>query len=402
MAKVAVLGYGTVGSGVVEVLDTNAAEVSKSAGEALEVKYILDLRDFPSDKHEKQVVHDIDVILNDPEVEVICETMGGIEPALTFEKRALEAGKSVCTSNKELVAAHGPELVELAEKNNVSYLFEASVGGGIPLLRSLNDSLKHEKVDSITGILNGTTNYILTKMDKEGAAFETVLKKAQEKGYAERNPEADVEGYDACRKIAILASLMSGKHVHYEDIYTEGITKINIHDFEYARALNMSIKLLAMCKKNENGFFTIVAPFLVPYENPLASVNGVFNAISIHGNMLGDVMFYGKGAGKNATASAVVADVIDIVKHKGKHIEVNMKAEKAVLSPKDNAVRNFFVRVSDDLEEQAREVFGNDVEVVKRNSIHGEFAFVTEPISEKDFEEKLWKMDGVKGYIRLY
>lgn len=211
MAKVAVLGYGTVGSGVVEVLDTNAAEVSKSAGEALEVKYILDLRDFPGDKHEAQVVHDIDVILNDPEVEVICETMGGIEPALTFEKRALEAGKSVCTSNKELVAAHGPELVELAEKNNVSYLFEASVGGGIPLLRSLNDSLKHEKVDSITGILNGTTNYILTKMDKEGAAFETVLKKAQEKGYAERNPEADVEGYDACRKIAILASLMRSR-----------------------------------------------------------------------------------------------------------------------------------------------------------------------------------------------
>ena len=402
MAKVAVLGYGTVGSGVVEVLDTNADEVAKSAGEKLELKYILDLRDFPGDKHEAQVVHDIDIILNDPEVEVICETMGGLEPAFTFEKRALEAGKSVCTSNKELVAAHGPELVELAKKNNVSYLFEASVGGGIPVLRSLNDSLKHEKIDSITGILNGTTNYILTKMDREGTAFELVLKKAQEKGYAERNPEADVEGYDACRKIAILASLMSGKHVQYEDIYTEGISKISILDFEYARALNMSIKLLAMCKKNENGFFTMVAPFLIPYENPLASVNGVFNAINIHGNMLGDVMFYGKGAGKNATASAVVADVIDIVKHKGKHIEVNMKAEKAALSPKDNAVRNFFVRVSSDLKDQALEVFGNGVEVVKRNSIPEEFAFVTEPISEKDFEEKLWKMDSVKGYIRLY
>lgn len=402
MAKVAVLGYGTVGSGVVGVLDTNAAEVAKSAGEAVELKYILDLRDFPGDKHESQVVHDIDIILNDPEVDVICETMGGIEPALTFEKRALEAGKSVCTSNKELVAAHGPELVELAEKNNVSYLFEASVGGGIPVLRTLNDSLKHEKIDSITGILNGTTNYILTKMDKEGTAFELVLKKAQEKGYAERNPEADVEGYDACRKIAILASLMSGKHVQYEDIYTEGISKISILDFEYARALNMSIKLLAMCKRNENGFFTLVAPFLVPAENPLASVNGVFNAIDVHGNMLGDVMFYGKGAGKNATASAVVADVIDILKHKGKHIEVNMKAEKATLSPKDNAVRHFFVRVSSDLKDQALEIFGNDVEVVKRNSIPEEFAFVTDALSEKDFEERLWKMDGVKGYIRLY
>ena len=264
MAKVAVLGYGTVGSGVVEVLDTNAAEVEKSAGEKIELKYILDLRDFPGDKHESQVVHDINVILDDPVVDVICETMGGIEPAFTFEKQALSKGKSVCTSNKELVAAHGPELVELAKANGVSYLFEASVGGGIPVLRSLNDSLKHEKIDSITGILNGTTNYILTKMDKEGIGFETVLKQAQEKGYAERNPEADVEGYDACRKIAILSSLMSGKHVDYEDIYTEGISKINIQDFEYARSLNMAIKLLAMCKRNENGFFTIVAPFLIP------------------------------------------------------------------------------------------------------------------------------------------
>jgi len=402
MAKVAVLGYGTVGSGVVEVLDTNANEVAKSAGEKIELKYILDLRDFPGDKHESQVVHDINIILDDPEVDVICETMGGIEPAFTFEKQALSKGKCVCTSNKELVAAHGPELVELAKENGVSYLFEASVGGGIPVLRSINDSLKHEKIDSITGILNGTTNYILTKMDKEGVGFATVLKKAQEKGYAERNPEADVEGYDACRKIAILSSLMSGKHVDYEDIYTEGITHISIEDFEYARALNMAIKLLAMCKRNENGFFTIVAPFLIPYEHPLANVNGVFNAINVHGNMLGDVMFYGKGAGKNATASAVVADVIDMVKHKGKHIEVNMNSEKAKLTSKDNAVRRFFVRVPESLKDQATELFGSDIDVVKRNSISGEFAFITDLISEKDFEEKLWKLDSVKGYIRMY
>lgn len=402
MAKVAVLGYGTVGSGVVEVLDSNANEVAKSAGEKIELKYILDLRDFPGDKHESQVVHDINIILDDPEVDVICETMGGIEPAFTFEKQALSKGKCVCTSNKELVAAHGPELVELAKENGVSYLFEASVGGGIPVLRSINDSLKHEKIDSITGILNGTTNYILTKMDKEGVGFATVLKKAQEKGYAERNPEADVEGYDACRKIAILSSLMSGKHVDYEDIYTEGITHISIEDFEYARALNMAIKLLAMCKRNENGFFTIVAPFLIPYEHPLANVNGVFNAINVHGNMLGDVMFYGKGAGKNATASAVVADVIDMVKHKGKHIEVNMNSEKAKLTSKDNAVRRFFVRVPESLKDQATELFGSDIDVVKRNSVSGEFAFITDLISEKDFEEKLWKLDSVKGYIRMY
>ncbi len=402
MAKIAVLGYGTVGSGVVEVIDTNAAEVAKSAGEAVEVKYILDLRDFPGDKHEAQVVHDINIILDDPEIDVICETMGGIEPAFTFEKQALEKGKSVCTSNKELVAAKGPELVEIAKKNGVSYLFEASVGGGIPVLRSINDSLKHEKIDSITGILNGTTNYILTKMDKEGIGFATVLKAAQDKGYAERNPEADIEGYDACRKIAILSSLMSGKHVNYEDIYTEGITKINIEDFAYAKSLNMAIKLLGMCKMNENGFFTIVAPFMIPLENPLANVNGVFNSINVHGNMLGDVMFYGKGAGKNATASAVVADVVDILKHKGKHIEVNLNAEKAVLTSKDNAVRKFFVRVTEDLKEQAMDVFGHGIDVIECDEVKGEFAFITDLTSEKDFEEKLWKLDSVKGYLRLY
>lgn len=402
MAKVAVLGYGTVGSGVVNVLDTNAAEVACSAGEAVELKYILDLRDFPGDKHEDQVVHDIDIILNDPEVEVICETMGGLEPAFTFEKRALEKGKSVCTSNKELVAVHGPELVELAKKNGCSYLFEASVGGGIPVLRSINDSLKHEKIDAITGILNGTTNYILTKMDKEGASFENVLKVAQEKGYAERNPEADVEGYDACRKIAILASLMSGKHVNYEDIHTEGITKINTADFAYARSLNMAIKLLGMCRKTTTGFYTMVAPFLIPLENPLANVNGVFNAIDIHGNMLGDVMFYGKGAGKDATASAVVADVVDILKHKGKHIPVNMKAEAAELSAKDSAVRRFFVRVSETEKDKLFDVFGPEIDIVKSADVQGEVAVVTDFISEKDFEDKLQKLDKVKGYIRLF
>ncbi|MBR1670132.1 MAG: homoserine dehydrogenase [Butyrivibrio sp.] len=402
MAKVAVLGYGTVGSGVVEVLDVNAKEVSESAGEKIEVKYILDLRDFPGDKHETQVVHDINIILDDPEIEVICETMGGIEPAFSFEKSALERGKSVCTSNKELVAKCGPELVELAKKNGASFLFEASVGGGIPLLRTINDSMKHEKIDSITGILNGTTNYILTKMDREGMGFATVLKAAQDKGYAEKNPEADVEGYDACRKIAILSSLMSGKHVNYEDIYTEGISRISIEDFDYARALNMSIKLLGICKRGESGYSSIVSPFLIPNENPLANVNGVFNAVNVHGNMLGDVMFYGKGAGKNATASAVVADVIDIIKHRGRHIDVNLKSEELTLSPKDNTVRQFFVRVQEDVRNQAVEVFGSGIEEVKGENVHGEFAFLTGDLSEKDFWERLRKLDSVKGYLRLY
>ncbi len=400
MTKIAVLGYGTVGSGVAHVLDTNGAQVADSAGDSIEIKYILDLRDFPGDKHEAQVVHDIEVILNDPEVEVICETMGGIEPAFTFEKRALEAGKSVCTSNKELVAAHGPELVELAEKNNVSYLFEASVGGGIPVLRSMNDSIRHEQLDSIRGILNGTTNYILTKMGQEGADFDSVLKVAQEKGYAERNPEADIEGHDACRKTAILASLMSGQFVKHEDIYTEGITKITGEDFEYAKTLGRSIKLLGSCERKNGKFFAMVAPFLVSSESALATVNGVFNAVNVHGNMLGDVMYYGKGAGKDATASAVVADVIDIVRHKGKHIDWNLRNVPATVESNDNAVRKFFVRCEASDAENAKKLFG-DVTEVKAENVSGEFAFVTPEISEKEFAETYAKLAGAKSYLRM-
>ena len=401
MVKVAILGYGTVGSGVAEVLDTNSSEVERSAGQKVSLKYILDLREFPGDRHEKQVVHDIDVILDDPEIQVICETMGGIEPAFTFEKSALMKGKSVCTSNKELVAAHGPELVALAREHNCSYLFEASVGGGIPILRTLNTSLKHEKIDAITGILNGTTNYVLTKMDKEGAGFATVLKEAQAKGYAERKPEADIEGYDACRKTAILASLMSGQYVSFEEIETEGITKITQEDFSYARSFGMAIKLLGMVRKNENGFFTIVAPFMIPLEHPLASVNKVFNAIVVHGNMLGNTMFYGKGAGKEATASAVVGDLIDCVIHAGSHIEVNMNAEPAQLSDNGSFVHRFFVRVPEESADAALEAFGDGIEHITAEDVAGEFAFVTDLISEKHFHEAYEKLDRAKGYIRL-
>lgn len=401
MIKVAILGYGTVGSGVAEVLDTNCSEVAQSAGEEISLKYILDLREFPGDPHEKQVVHDVDVILNDPEIQVICETMGGIEPALTFEKKALMRGKSICTSNKELVAAYGPELVELARENNCSYLFEASVGGGIPILRTLRTSLKHEKIDAITGILNGTTNYILTKMDKDGADFGAVLKEAQTKGYAERKPEADVEGYDACRKTAILASLMSGQYVSYEQIETQGITDITQEDFAYARSFGMAIKLLGMIRKNENGFFTIVAPFLIPLEHPLASVNEVFNAIVVHGNMLGNTMYYGKGAGKEATASAVVGDLIDCVIHAGSHIAINMNTEPAKLSDNGSFVHRFFVRVPKEMEEEAAEAFGDEVEIITSEKISGEFAFVTDLISEKHFHEAYKKITKTKGYLRL-
>ena len=315
MVNVAVLGYGTVGSGVVEVIKTNQNVVNKKSGQEIHVKYVLDLREFPGDPVMDILVHDYDVILNDPEVEVIAEVMGGVEPAYTFVKAALEKGKSVCTSNKELVAKHGPELIKIAKEHNRNFLFEASVGGGIPIIRPLNQCITADEINSITGILNGTTNYILTKMSKEGLDFDTVLKEAQDLGYAERNPSADVDGFDACRKIAILSSLAYGKSVDFEDVYTEGITKISDIDFKYANILGTSVKLFGKAEKKENGINVFVAPVMIDSNHPLYSVNGVFNAILVNGNVLDDIMFYGSGAGKLPTASAVVSDIVDAVRN---------------------------------------------------------------------------------------
>lgn len=399
MVHVAVLGYGTVGSGVVEVIETNKEDIDKKAGEQLNVKYILDLRDFPGDPYEKKVVHDFNIILNDPEVSVICETMGGNEPAYTFSKNALLAGKSVCTSNKELVANHGPELLKIARQNHCNYLFEASVGGGIPIIRPLNYSLTAEKIDSITGILNGTTNYILTRMDKDGAGFDEVLKEAQEKGYAERNPEADVEGYDACRKIAILSSLMKGKNVDYKDIYTEGITRITSQDFKYAGKMNRSIKLLAMSRDTEDGFLAMVAPFMISKDHPLYSVSDVFNAVYVHGNMLGDSMYYGRGAGKLPTASAVVSDVVDCARHPGKTIMCFWDEEKTVLTDIDDVKHRFFVRVDADKKEAALSAFP-DAEALDAG-IESEYAFVTKIMTEKEFNDKLASVGGAINRIRM-
>ena len=292
MIKAAVLGYGTVGSGIVSVIENNA-DVIREHGVDMSVKYILDLRDFPGDPFEDRIVHDFEQILADNEVKIICEAMGGIEPAFTFSKRAMEAGKSVCTSNKELVAAKGAELMKTAKENNVNYLFEASVGGGIPILRTLNDALTADRIESIDGILNGTTNYILTKMEQEGADFDAVLKEAQEKGYAERNPEADIEGYDACRKTAILVSLISHKSANWEDIRTEGITKISPVDFEYAHVLGRTIKLICSLWKTENGYGAIVSPRMIDKDNPINCAQGVFNAILVHSDMLDDSLYYG-------------------------------------------------------------------------------------------------------------
>ncbi len=399
MIQIAVLGYGTEGSGVVEVIETNKTDINKKAAEVLAVKYILDLRDFPGDPYENKVVHDYNIILNDPEVKIICETMGGTKPAYEFTKQALLQGKSVCTSNKELVAVHGPELIKIAKENHCNYLFEASVGGGIPIIRPLNYSLTAEHIDSITGILNGTTNYILTKMDREGADFEDVLKEAQEKGYAERNPEADVEGYDACRKIAILSSLMSGKNVSYEDIYTEGITKISSADFKYAKQMNKSIKLLALSRDTEDGFFAMVAPFLISREHPLYSVNDVFNAVYVHGNMLGDSMYYGRGAGKLPTASAVVSDVVDCARHQGKTIMCFWDEEKVEVSDVTNARRKFFVRISADKREAAMAAFGAMAEV--NVGLMKEFGFMTQEMTEKEFNDKIEQIGGCINRIRM-
>ena len=399
MIHVAVLGYGTVGSGVVEVIETNKKDISKRAGTELNIKYILDLRDFPGDPYESKVIHDYNIILNDPEVAVICETMGGINPAYDFSKKALLAGKSVCTSNKELVANHGPELIQLAKEHNCNYLFEASVGGGIPIIRPLNYSLTAERIDAITGILNGTTNYILTKMDREGADFEEVLKEAQDKGYAERNPEADVEGYDACRKIAILSSLMCGKNVKYEDIYTEGITKISAADFLYAKQMNKSVKLLAMSRDKEDGFFAMVAPFMISRDHPLYSVNDVFNAIYVHGNMLGDSMYYGRGAGKLPTASAVVSDVVDCARHQGKTIMCFWENEEVKVANIEEDQGKFFVRVRADRKEAAMETFGALAEI--NVGITEEFAFMTQVMTEKVFNDKIEKIGGCINRIRI-
>ena len=394
MINIAVLGYGTVGSGVVEVINKNHASINKRAGQEVNIKYVLDLRDFPGDPVEKVLVHDYNVIVNDPEVKIIVEVMGGIKPAYDFTKQALEAGKSVCTSNKELVAAHGAELLAIAKANKVNFLFEASVGGGIPIIRPLNQSLTADEITEITGILNGTTNYILSKMTDEGKSFEEVLKRAQEKGYAERNPEADVEGYDACRKIAILTSLALGKQVDYRDIYTEGITKITKTDIEYAKALHASIKLLGTSKWEDDGkIYSMVAPFMIDSDHPLGHVNGVFNGIFVNGNMLGDTMFYGKGAGKLPTASAVVADVVDAVKHQGTNIMTIWEQDKVELGDRANFACRFFVRVADTTSTETIEKVFGEVEYVTLADVSGEYAFLTEKLTEGAFEEKSKQVD---------
>lgn len=401
MIYVAVMGYGTVGGGVVEVLEKNKKEVAGKVGDEVGVKYILDLRDFPGDPYEDKLVKDYSVIVNDPSVSIVVEAMGGTGAAYKFTKEALLNGKSVCTSNKALVAQYGPELMRIAEENNCSYLFEASVGGGIPIIRPLRTCFTAEHIESITGILNGTTNYMLTKMNEEGCDYDDVLKEAQAKGYAEANPEADVCGYDACRKIAILSSICFNKTVHFEEIKTEGITKICSVDFAYAAELGKSIKLLGHSREVGDKCLAITAPFMIGPECPLYSVKDVFNGILVHGNMVDDVMFYGRGAGKLATASAVVADVVECAVNKGKNIQSAWEDGKCDMALDSDMQFKYFVRVKNDgLPELETNVKVN--RIIKLKDFAEETGVVTEITDEASFGKTMDVMgDKVLNYIRM-
>lgn len=401
MINIAVLGYGTIGSGVVEIVERNQDILQKRTRQSVEVKYVLDIRDFPGTSIEKKLVHDFDIILKDPDVQVVVETMGGLEPAYTFAKQALMEGKAYVTSNKELVAKYGAKLLTLAKSNNTNFLFEASVGGGIPIIRPLNRCLTGDEINEISGILNGTTNYILTQMTEEGWSFEDALKDAQAKGYAEFHPEADIEGHDARRKIAILGSLAIGRQIDFEDVYTEGITKITATDIAYAKALGCKIKLLGTYKQVKDDFYAMVAPKMVSLLQPLSGVSGVFNSIFVNGNMVGDVMFYGQGAGKLPTASAVIGDVVDAIKHLDRYVGTIWEEDKLTLASLDSFEQRVFIRMKDSVDvDKVKEVFGN-VEEVKADGVTGEYAFVTDVMKEKDMRDKLNTFGELLGFIRM-
>ncbi len=400
MVNVAVLGYGTIGAGVVEVLQTNADSIEKKAGERIVVKRILDLREFPGDPNADKVVHDYKIIEEDEDIQIVVECMGGLEPAYTFVKTALLQGRSVATSNKELVAKYGAELIGIAEEKKVNFLFEASVGGGIPIIRPLTQCLTADVIEEISGILNGTTNYMLTKMEEEGADFDAVLKEAQEKGYAELHPEADIEGFDACRKIASLTSLAYCKQVDFEDIHTEGITNITAEDFLYARAMKKCIKLLGKSWSDDGKLYALVCPMLIDQYHPLAGVKDVFNAIFVHGNMVDDTMFYGQGAGRRPTASAVAADVVDCVKHMGTHIKIIWEKEKLPLSDFGDFRRRYFVRMPKEVSPDAVEKAFGPVEPVQVEGVV-ETAFVTGIMSEKEYHAAADQFDTILNMIRI-
>ena len=408
MIYTAIMGHGTVGSGVAEILIGKSGLMKEKIKEDIAVKYILDLRDFEGLDYSDKFIKDFNIILNDPEVKIVAEVMGGLNPAYDFVKSCLLAGKSVVTSNKELVAAKGAELLKIAQDNNVNFLFEASVGGGIPVLRPMAQCLSANSINKITGILNGTTNYILNKMIVDNMDFDTALKLAQDKGFAERNPAADIEGHDACRKICILAALAFGKHVYPNQVETNGITEITLTDVEYADNFGFVIKLICTAEALENGKIAAnVRPTLVSRENILSGVNGVFNAITVNGDATGDIMFYGKGAGKLPTASAVVADMLDCAKHINarKYLFWEDGSDDYVITP-DNKVKLYVYAKSDNfaaLSKSFDEIFGDTASNIK-NEYAGEIAFITNEDYESELNKKINSLnaDSIKVMHTLF
>lgn len=394
MVNVAILGFGVVGSGVAEVLDTNGRHIEGKVDDLIRLKYILDVRDFPDSPFAGKVVHDFSVIEQDPEVSIVVETIGGAKAALDFTRRALQAGKSVITSNKELVAEHGCELLRLAQEKGVSYLFEASVGGGIPIIRPLNQCLAANEIEEITGILNGTTNYILTRMIRAGLSFDDALREAQANGYAEQDPTADIEGHDACRKICILAALAFGQHVYPDQVPTQGIRGVTLADVAYADSCGYKIKLLGRAiREGEGKLCAFVAPHLVPASNPLSGVEDVFNAISVTGNAIGDVMFYGRGAGKLPTASAVVADVIDIAKDlKTARCAVWGPGSRDLVVSSDILSSRWYVRGTASMD-KVRAAFGEISPLARGGAPAGETAFLTAHMTEPQVRARLEGME---------
>ena len=395
-AKIAVMGFGVVGSGTVELLDKNKDIIKKHCGKDVELKYILDLRDFPDSPYRDKLTKNFEDILCDPQISVVAELMGGKTFAYDYTKRLLSAGKSVVTSNKELVAAYGAELLKVAKSHGCNYLFEASVGGGIPIIRPLHQCLDANKFERISGILNGTTNFILTKMIYDQVSFDDALKQAQELGYAEKDPTADVDGHDATRKLCILGSLAFGKHIYPEYVHCSGIRNITLDDVEYAEDAGYAIKLVGLIENTDSGLVATVCPRLVSVNNPLSSVNDVFNAIMVTGDAVGDVLFYGRGAGKFPTASAVVADIIDAIKHEGRDmITLNWEdsCDRSFIRPYKSAKVSMYVRISaenvDSLKATITGMFGYVDFIPRKHRSKNELAFITPVMQESEIDRRL-------------
>ncbi len=400
MINVAILGFGTVGGGVAELLEANRDRVAQAAGDRVRVKHILVRRDLPGSRYAELMTRDVGTILNDPEVSVVCEAMGGLDPALPYVRSALEHGKSVATSNKELIDAHGPELAAIARAHGLSLLFEGSVAGGIPILSTIRDACAHERFDSAVGILNGTCNYVLTRMEREGLSLEEALRQAQENGYAERNPDADLQGHDTARKLAILASLLSGTRVSSDQVPCEGIMGLEAADLRLARALRCSLKLLGVCRLAPTGLSLRTAPYLVPLASSLYGVYDVYNGVLLHSTTLGDLTLCGRGAGRFPTASAVVSDVVQCARNRGRTVECGLTGRDAKLADASAAEVRNLIRVAPSEASLAREVFAGAEEVALDGDPQ-DSAFVTRPMTERRCGEALAKLSTLRSRIRL-